>query len=527
MIRTAVTRPRPVVLCVLDGWGHREQSADNAVALADTPNLDRLTAHSPHAHLEASEEWVGLPHGQIGNSEVGHMNLGAGRVVMQDLPRIDAAMEKGEFAANPVLVDLIAKTKAGGGALHILGLVSEGGVHSHQNHIVGLARTASEAGLAVVIHALTDGRDVPPQAAEGEIARFLAAIAPLTGVLVGTLGGRYFAMDRDKRWDRVERAYRAIVCAEGAAEPDALSAVRNAYAAGKHDEFIPPAVIDGYPGMEDGDGLLVANFRADRARQICSALVDPGFDGFVRPRTVKFSAAAMLTEYSGALAKIMGVMFPPQSLDHGLGEVVADAGLRQLRAAETEKYPHVTFFLNGGREQPYEGEDRIMVQSPKVATYDLQPEMSAAELTDKIVAAIDGGTYDLIVMNFANLDMVGHTGMLEPAIKAVEAVDAGVGRVVDAVARRGGAMFITADHGNCETMRDPQTGGPHTAHTLNVVPAILVGGPAGVALRDGRLADVAPTLLELMQLPVPPEMNGQSLIMHEPQAAEREPAFAK
>jgi 2,3-bisphosphoglycerate-independent phosphoglycerate mutase len=521
------TRPRPVVLCVLDGWGHREQTEDNAVALADTPNLDRLEAQSPHALLEASEEWVGLPHGQIGNSEVGHMNLGAGRVVMQDLPRIDAAMEKGEFAVNPALCDLIAKTKAGGGALHILGLVSEGGVHSHQSHIVGLARTASEAGVAVVIHALTDGRDVPPQAAEGEIGRFLSAIAPLTGVLVGTLGGRYFAMDRDKRWDRVERAYRAIVCGEGVAEPDPLTAVRNAYAAGKHDEFIPPAVIDSYPGMEDGDALLVANFRADRARQICSALVDPAFDGFTRPKIIHFSGAASLTEYSSALSKLMGVMFPPQSLDRGLGEIVSEAGLRQLRAAETEKYPHVTFFLNGGREQPYEGEDRIMAQSPKVATYDLQPEMSSVELTDKVVAAIDSGTYDLIVMNYANLDMVGHTGMLDPAIKAVEAVDAGVGRVADAVARQGGVLFITADHGNCETMRDPQTGGPHTAHTLNVVPAILVGGPAGIALRDGRLADVAPTLLELMGLPIPHEMNGQVLIQREPIPVAREEAFAK
>ena len=520
-------RPRPVVLCVLDGWGHRDKTDDNAVTLARTPNLHRFWKYSPHALLEASEEWVGLPSGQIGNSEVGHMNLGAGRVVMQDLPRIDKALADGEIVTNVALVNLIAKVKEKGGACHIVGLVSEGGVHSHQNHIAGLAKVLSAAGVPVVIHVLTDGRDVPPQAAEGEITRFLADIAPFTNVTIGTLGGRYFAMDRDKRWDRVEKAYRVMVQGEGPTSPDVLAGIRAAYAAGKTDEFIPPVVIGDYNGIRDGDGLIVANFRADRARQISMALLDPAFDGFARGKVVQFACAASMAEYSTELNKVMEVMFEPERLDSGLGEVIASAGLRQLRAAETEKYPHVTFFFNGGREQPYDGEDRIMVQSPKVATYDLQPAMSAAELTEKVVAAIDGGTYDLVVMNYANLDMVGHTGMLAPAIRAVEAVDDGVGQVAAAVKRQGGLMFITADHGNCEMMRDPNTGGPHTAHTLNQVPAILVDGPEGLILKDGRLADVAPTLLELMGIKAPAEMTGTSLIVRAKTDAPRQSAFAE
>jgi 2,3-bisphosphoglycerate-independent phosphoglycerate mutase len=525
-------RPRPVVLCILDGWGHRDKTDDNAVTLARTPNLHRFWKYSPHALLEASEEWVGLPHGQIGNSEVGHMNLGAGRVVMQDLPRIDKALADGEFAKNIALIKLIAKvkeakSKGGDGATHIVGLVSEGGVHSHQNHVVGLAKTLSEAGVPGVVHVLTDGRDVPPQAAEGEITRLLADLKPFANVTIGTLGGRYYAMDRDKRWDRVERAYKALVQAEAPTVPDVLTGIREAYAAGKTDEFIPPVVIEGYKGMKDGDGLIVANFRADRARQISTALLDPAFEGFKREKVVQFACAASMAEYSSALNKLMEVMFEPERLDKGFGEVIAEQGLHQLRAAETEKYPHVTFFFNGGREQPYDGEDRILVQSPKVATYDLQPAMSAAELTEKVVAAIDGGSYDVVVMNYANLDMVGHTGMLDPAIRAVEAVDDGIGRIAEAIKRQGGLMFITADHGNCEMMRDPATGEPHTAHTLNQVPAILVYAPEGVTLKDGRLADVAPTLLELMGVKAPPEMTGNSLIVRARTEAKREPAYAE
>ena len=526
MSKDSSIRCRPVVLCVLDGWGYREDPADNAIMQARLPNLCRFWTGGPHALLEASEEWVGLPRGQIGNSEVGHMNLGAGRVVMQDLLRIDAALEKGELPTNPALAALIGSLKSNGGTCHILGLVSEGGVHSQQSHIVGLAHAVSDAGIPVAIHALTDGRDVPPQAAEGEMTRFLAAIRPSANVRVATLGGRYFAMDRDKRWDRVEQAYRVIVQADGPKAADPLTAIRGAYKAGKTDEFIPPVVIGDYAGMRDGDGLLVANFRADRVRQICSALLDPAFNGFARQKTVRFAGAVGMTQYSTALNALMDTMFPPQSLDNGLGEIVAAQGLRQLRAAETEKYPHVTFFFNGGREEPYEGEDRILVQSPKVATYDLQPAMSEAELTDKIAAAIDGGAYDLVVMNYANPDMVGHTGMLGAAIEAVEAVDDGVGKIAKSVLRLGGAMFVTADHGNCETMRDPQTGEPHTAHTLNRVPLILVGGPGHIALHDGRLADVAPTILDLMGLPIPAEMTGQSLIVREGSRASREPVFA-
>ncbi len=518
-------RPRPMVLCILDGWGYREKLDDNAVTLARTPTLHKLWKSCPHALLEASEEWVGLPDGQIGNSEVGHMNLGAGRVVMQDLPRIDKAVANGELAANEVLGGLIAKLKKSGGVCHIVGLVSEGGVHSHQNHIAALAGILSDAGVPVVIHVLTDGRDVPPKAALGEIERFQKAIGGLANVRIGTLGGRYFAMDRDKRWDRVERGYRTIVTAEGATEPDPLTAIRNAYAQNKTDEFIPPVVIEGYAGMKDGDGLLVANFRADRVRQISLALLDPGFKGFERPKVIRFAAAVSMSEYSTELNRFMTPIFPPQALDNGMGELASKAGLRQLRAAETEKYPHVTFFFNGGREEAYEGEDRILVQSPKVATYDLQPEMSARELTDKVVDAINGGSYDLVVMNYANCDMVGHTGILDAAIKAVEAVDQGIGRLLEAIRRQGGALLITADHGNCEMMRDPTDGGPHTAHTLNQVPVILVDGPEGARLRDGRLADVAPTLVELMGLRQPAEMTGRSLIDHGRVAASREPAL--
>jgi 2,3-bisphosphoglycerate-independent phosphoglycerate mutase len=338
------------------------------------------------------------------------------------------------------------------------------------------------------------------------------SISNAKSVRIGTLGGRYYAMDRDRRWDRVALAYKAIVSADAPVKPDALTAIRASYAAGKHDEFILPVSIEGYRGMRDGDALIVANFRADRARQISAALLDPDFDEFPRGKVVKLAASASLTEYSSSLNRLMPVMFPPQSLDKGFGEVVAEAGLTQLRAAETEKYPHVTFFFNGGREQPYDGEERIMVASPKVATYDLEPAMSAAELAGKVVAAIDSGKYDVVVMNFANCDMVGHTGMLEPAIKAVEAVDDGVGKVVEAIQRQGGLMFLTADHGNAEQMHDPQTNGPHTAHTLNQVPAILIGGPPGVTLKNGRLADVAPTLLALMGFAQPPEMTGISLL---------------
>jgi 2,3-bisphosphoglycerate-independent phosphoglycerate mutase len=505
--------PKPVMLVVLDGWGWREDPADNAVRQAHTPNFDRLWAACPHAFLRTSGLDVGLPEGQMGNSEVGHLNLGAGRVVMQDLPRIDAAVADGSIATLPALTALIAKLKASGGACHLVGLLSPGGVHSHQKHAAALARVLSQAGVPVAIHGLTDGRDTPPQAAPGYLRSFVADIAGLPGVRVATVIGRYWAMDRDNRWDRVQKAYDAMVSGQSEARAaDPVAAVEAAHAQGVTDEFVPATIIGDYAGMRDGDGILCFNFRADRVREILGAMLDPGFEGFPRSRVIRFAAAAGMTMYSRALDAHLATLFAPQSMEDILGAVVAAAGKTQLRMAETEKYPHVTYFLNGGEEREYPGEHRIVVPSPKVATYDLQPEMSAPELTEKAVAAIDSAQYDLIVLNFANPDMVGHTGSLPAAIKAVEAVDAGLGRIAEAVARQGGALLVTADHGNCEMMRDPATGGPHTAHTTNVVPVLLAGAPAGAALHAGRLADVAPTLLALMGLAQPAAMTGQSLL---------------
>ncbi|WP_353857896.1 2,3-bisphosphoglycerate-independent phosphoglycerate mutase [Azospirillum formosense] len=510
---TETNRPRPVVLCILDGWGYREEREDNAIAQGNTPNWDRLWSSEPRAFLEASEEEVGLPKGQMGNSEVGHMNLGAGRVVRQDLVMIDHAIVEGELERNAALTNLAKTLRASGGRCHILGLLSPGGVHSHQDHIAALAGVLAHEGVPVEIHAFTDGRDVPPQSAKDQMAEFMADVHALPGVTVATVSGRYYAMDRDKRWDRVAKAYAALVSAEGEKAADPIQAIEQSYAAGTHDEFILPTVIDGYTGMKDGDAILMANFRADRAREILAAFVDPAFDGFERAAVPKLAAAVGMVEYSSTLAKLMTTIFPPKSLTKVLGEVVSEAGLTQLRIAETEKYPHVTFFFNGGEERVYPGEDRILVPSPKVATYDLQPEMSAAEVTDKVVAAVDSGKYDLVVINYANPDMVGHSGILSAAIKAVEAVDASLGRLEAAVRAQGGVMLVTADHGNCELMKDPETNGPHTAHTLDKVPLVLVNGPAGVsAIRSGRLADIAPTLLDLMKLPQPAEMTGKSLI---------------
>jgi 2,3-bisphosphoglycerate-independent phosphoglycerate mutase len=503
-------RRRPVMLMIMDGWGWRDEVADNAVRQARTPNFDRLWASCPSALLVTSGKDVGLPPGQMGNSEVGHLNIGAGRVVMQDLPRIGEALASGEIEQQPALQDFIARLKGSCGACHLMGLVSPGGVHSHQDHAVDLAKIIADAGIPVFVHIWTDGRDTPPQSAGDDVARFLAALP--REVAIATVCGRYYAMDRDKRWERVAKAYAAMVDAEGPRFADASAVIADAYGQKKYDEFIMPAVIGDYAGMSDGDGILSFNFRADRVREILGAILDQAFAGFPRPRTVKFATAVGMTQYSEALDKFMQSIFPPQSLTKILGEVVAAAGRTQLRSAETEKYPHVTYFLNGGREEPFPGEDRIMVPSPKVATYDLQPEMSAPELTDKIVAAIDSGKYDLIVLNYANTDMVGHTGSLPAAIKAVETVDTALGRIAEAIERAGGALLVTADHGNCEMMRDPVTGEPHTAHTTNPVPLFLIGAQNRALMTQGRLADIAPTLLELMDLPKPPEMTGTSLL---------------
>ena len=497
------------MLVILDGFGCRAERADNAVKLAKKPNFQRLWQSCPNAQLVTSGIDVGLPKGQMGNSEVGHMNVGAGRVVKQELLRIGEAIEDGSIAKLPALTDLIGKLKQSKGTCHLLGLVSPGGVHSHQDHGAALAHAVAAAGVPVVLHAFTDGRDTPPRSGAEDIRAMQKALPKQARI--GTVSGRYYAMDRDKRWDRVSKAYLTLAEAQGEKFDDAADAVEAGYKKDVTDEFIIPAVIGDYKGMRDGDGILSFNFRADRIREILAALLEPDFKGFARPRAIRFAGAVGMTRYSDELAPYLGVLFAPQSMDNLLGEVVAQAGLKQLRAAETEKYPHVTYFLNGGREQPFAGEDRILVPSPKVATYDLQPEMSAPELTDKVVAAIDSKKYDLIVLNFANPDMVGHTGVLAAAIKAVETVDAGLGRIADAVARQGGALLVTADHGNCELMRDPETGGPHTAHTTNPVPVFLAGFP-DVKLHNGRLADLAPTLLQLMHLPQPKEMTGRPLI---------------
>jgi len=519
MSSASLRRPRPVVLCILDGWGWREETADNAIAQADTPNWDRFLASYPHALLHTSGLQVGLPDGQMGNSEVGHMNLGAGRVVMQDLPRIDTAVADGSLAANPVLTRMIAALKRSGGACHLMGLLSPGGVHSHQDHLAALARTISDAGVPVKVHAFLDGRDTPPSSAKGFMERFLADVKG-HDVSVATVSGRYYAMDRDKRWDRVSLAWNAMVEAKGAAAADPLAAIAASYADGKTDEFMLPAAIGSYAGMKDGDGLLMGNFRADRAREILDCLVNPAFDGFARARQVAFAARVGLTEYSKDLNAFLDTLFGPESLTNILGEVLSGAGLRQLRIAETEKYAHVTFFFNGGRETVFPGEERILVPSPKVATYDLQPEMSAVEVTDKLVAAIEGGTFDVVVVNYANGDMVGHTGFLKAAIAAAQTVDACLGRLEAAVAKAGGTMLVTADHGNAEQMKDPETGEPHTAHTTGPVPAVLVAPPAGVTgIDNGRLADVAPTLLALLGLAQPAEMSGHSLLRQTLRAA--------
>lgn len=508
------SRPRPVVLCILDGWGERTDSADNGVRQAKTPNWDRFFRDFPHAEMQASESFVGLPKGQMGNSEVGHMNLGAGRVVMQILPRIDQALEDGSLKRNKALGEFIAALKKTGGTVHLMGLISPGGVHAHQDHIAALARTLDAAGLKVAVHAFLDGRDTPPKSALDYLGKFMADIAPCKNTRVVTVSGRYYAMDRDKRWDRVALACAAIVDAKGATAADARTAIKTAYDAGKSDEFVPPVVIGDYHGMADGDGLLMGNFRADRVREILTALLVPDFKGFPRVKTVRFAAAAGMAEYSAELDRFLSTLFPPEKINDTFGEIVAHAGLKQLRIAETEKYAHVTFFFNGGREMEFPGEARILVPSPKVATYDLQPEMSAPEVTDKLVAAIASGTFDVIVVNYANADMVGHTGDINAAIRAVETVDACLGRLAAAVEKAGGTLLITADHGNVEMMRDPDTGQPHTAHTTNPVPVILVNPPATViGLQEGgRLCDVAPTLLRLLNLPQPKAMTGHVLL---------------
>ncbi len=506
--------PRPAVLCILDGWGFRTDPRDNAILDARTPNYDRMIATCPQGLIDASETFVGLPKGQMGNSEVGHMNLGAGRVAVPDQPRIDKAIEDGSLAKNETLTELIAALKKSGGACHLLGLASPGGVHSHQDQLIALANLIAGAGVPVWIHAFLDGRDMPPRSAHDCLKEIKAGLKQGLPIRFATVTGRFYAMDRDKRWERVNAAYDALVDAKGkTTAKTADEAVDKAYAADKSDEFVEPTTIEGYEGMKDGDAILMFNYRADRAREILTALVDPMFDGFKRSRMVKFADAVGMVEYSTALNDFLKTLFPPVTIKMGLGETVSRAGLKQLRIAETEKYAHVTFFFNGGEERQFEGEERILVPSPKVQTYDLKPEMSAPEVTDKLVQAIGSGKFDLIVVNYANSDMVGHTGDLSAAVKAIETVDTCLGRLMEAVKKAGGVLLVTADHGNAEQMFDETTGQKHTQHTLNRVPALLFNGPAQVrSLGDGKLADVAPTMLALMGVPQPKEMTGRSLL---------------
>ena len=504
-----MSRPKPVVLCILDGWGKRDDRTGNAPLLANTPTFDRIMSICPTAEVITHGPDVGLPTGQMGNSEVGHTNIGAGRVVAMDLGQIDLAIEDGSFAKTPALVEFAAKVKAAGGAAHLMGVVSDGGVHGHINHIVAAAEALTAQGVKVILHAITDGHDVAPSSAK-DFMEELAARLPQDAT-IATVIGRYFAMDRDNRWERVSTAYDAMINGKGEKAPDAVAAVTQSYAKGKTDEFIPATVIGGYAGVKEGDGFFCLNFRADRAREILAAIADPDFSGYDRGALAPFSALLGMVEYSAAHNTWLDTVFPKREIVNTLGEWVAKHGLTQFRLAETEKYPHVTFFLNGGKEIPEVGEDRHMPKSPNVATYDLQPEMSAPEVTKAFVEAIEKG-YDLIVTNYANPDMVGHTGDIDAAIKACEAVDHGLSQVVAALEKAGGAMVLTADHGNCETMIDPETGGPHTAHTLNLVNVAVFGAPAGSKLRNGRLADLAPTVLNLMGLELPPEMTGRSLI---------------
>lgn len=501
---------KAVVLCILDGWGHRENGPDNAIVHAKTPHWDDIVVHSPHTLLEASELNVGLPEGQMGNSEVGHMSIGSGRVIFQDLPRIDQAIADHTLESLAPLKDFIKALKESKGTCHLLGLLSSGGVHSHDHHIQALAALLSNHGIPVAIHAFLDGRDTPPQSAQIYLSSLLSFLKSHPLVTLATLGGRYYGMDRDKRWNRIEKAYTTIV--EGTPRTnDALVYLHQSYESGITDEFIVPTALGTYSGMKDGDGLLMANFRADRARQILTALLDPDFQDFKRPRPLHFRAALGLTEYSETLKTWMKTLFPPTPLQESLGEIIAQKGLKQLRIAETEKYAHVTFFFNGGREETFPGEDRILIPSPKVATYDLKPEMSAYELTDRLVDAIKSKKYTLIVVNYANTDMVGHTGNFKAAQKAVEAVDLCLGRIKEAVEKTGACLLITADHGNAEVMYDESLHSPHTAHTLNPVPFILFNGPKE-QLHSGKLSDIAPTILQILNLSKPVSMTGVSLL---------------
>ena len=500
----------PVALIIMDGWGiGNMQDPNNAIKIANTPVIDGLMDKFPHAQLQASGEAVGLPDGQMGNSEVGHTNIGAGRVIYQELTRITKAIKEGTFFENEALNAVVNEAKKNGGALHLMGLMSPGGVHSHMNHLYGLLELAKKAGLTeVYVHAFLDGRDVPPSSAAEYLAELEAKLKEIGAGKVATISGRYYAMDRDKRWDRVQKAYDAIANAEGNQAASSAEGIQASYKEEKTDEFVVPTVIDGYLGMKSGDGVIFFNFRPDRARELTHAFTDTTFDGFERNEDLKLSFATMTQYEEGLNVKIA---YPPQTIENTLGATIEQQGMTQLRIAETEKYAHVTFFFKGGVEEPYKGEDRILVPSPKVATYDLQPEMSAIEVTDKVVEAIKSGKYDFIILNYANGDMVGHTGIIPAAVTAIETVDTCVGRFVEAIREVGGEVCITADHGNADQMVDPETKQPFTAHTTNPVPFITVSDRVK-SVNDGALCDIAPTLLTLAGVKIPAEMTGKCLV---------------
>ncbi len=508
-------RAKPAVLLIMDGWGYSEDARSNAIMAANTPVWDRLWERCPHTLINTSGAEVGLPDGQMGNSEVGHLNLGAGRVVYQEFTRVSRSVRTGSFFTNRTLVDAVDGAIKSQGAVHILGLLSPGGVHSHEEHIHAMARLAVERGASrVYVHAFLDGRDMPPRSASASIQAMNRVFAELGKGRIASIVGRFYAMDRDNRWDRVQQAYRLLV--EGKAEysaTDAELALQQAYERDETDEFVKGTSIvppGGQPvTIEDGDAVLFMNYRSDRARQLTRAFIEPDFSEFERNRVPSLSSFVSLTEYNKDFD--IPVAFPPERLDNVFGEYISKLGLRQLRLAETEKYAHVTFFFNGGREQVFEGEERILIPSPKVNTYDLKPEMSAPQVTDALVEAIGSGKYDAIICNYANSDMVGHTGKFDAAVAAIEALDRCLGRVVEAIDQSGGEMLITADHGNAEQMEDVENAQPHTAHTQNPVPLLYVGRPGRFSDR-GALCDIAPTLLTLMGLAVPSEMRGHNLL---------------